>query len=214
MTAPRQQTICTRMEHSPLRKTPAPYRIVPVTADLVEASWKLRLRALRDHPDAFGQPYDDAVALSAAEVQRTFETFWDFRDNRTFIALSASDELVGMTGVARHYRTRERHRMDIWGVYVAPEHRGQGLADRLLATAIDHARTREGVLQLHLQVVSSNLAAIRSYERAGFVRWGRMPRADIVDGRALDSDFMVLMLVAPVEPGTIQSKGTRSCLSN
>lgn len=77
-----------------------------------------------------------------------------------------------MAGVAGWNRPKTQHRMNIWGVYVAPEHRGQGIADRLLEAANDHARGIAGMLQLHLQVVSSNLAAIRSYERAGFVRWG------------------------------------------
>jgi len=100
--------------------------------------------------------------------------------------------------------------MDIWGVYVAPEHRGHGIADRLLEAAIEHARSIEGVLQLHLQAVSSNLAAIRSYERAGFVRWGRMPRADIIDGQSLDNDFMVLMLDAAGNGTGTDSEGTIS----
>jgi len=191
-----------------LSEPPAPYRIVPVTGDLLLQCWELRLRALRDHPEAFGQPHDEAVAFTQADIHRTFETFWDFEDNRTFAALTDDGTVAGMTGVARHYRPKMRHRMDIWGVYVVPEHRGQGIADRLLAAAVDYAREVEGVLQLHLRVVSTNLAATRSYERAGFVRWGRMPRADIVDDVALDNDFMVLMLDTPVEAGTSNPEGT------
>ncbi len=185
-----------------------PYRIVAVTLDLIPHCWDLRLRALRDHPEAFGQPYEEAARLTPDEVRQGFATFWDFEQNRTFAAIDGNGTVVGMTGVAGHYRPKMRHRMDIWGVYVAPEHRGHGLASRLLQAAIGHARQCEGVLQLHLQVVSTNLAAMRSYERAGFVRWGRMPRADIVDGQALDNDFMVLMLDAPAEPGTVAPEGT------
>jgi len=187
--------------------------ILPVTADLLERCWQLRPPALRDHPEAFGQPYEEAAALSAIDVQRTFETFWDFEDNQVFgaVATDGTDgNVVGMTGVAGWNRPKTRHRMDIWGVYVAPEHRGHGIADRLLEAAIEHARSIEGVLQLHLQAVSSNLAAIRSYERAGFVRWGRMPRADIIDGQSLDNDFMVLMLDAAGNGTGTDSEGTIS----
>lgn len=193
-----------------MSERPSRYRIVPITADLFPQCWELRLRALREHPEAFGQPHDEAAALSPDDAQRTFESFWNYRDNRTFAALADDGQAVGMTGVAGWYRPKTRHRMDIWGVYVAPGHRGLGLGDRLLASAISHARNIEGVLQLHLQVVSTNLAATRSYERAGFVRWGRMPRADILDGQALDNDLMVLMLDAPIEPGTSSSEGTHS----
>ncbi|MDQ3656043.1 MAG: GNAT family N-acetyltransferase [Chloroflexota bacterium] len=126
-----------------------PVRIVPITLDLLERCWQLRLRALRDHPEAFGQPYDEAAALSAIDIQQTFETFWNFEDNQVFGAVAADENVVGMTGVAGWRRPKMRHRMDIWGVYVAPEHRGQGIADRLLEAAVDHARGIERVVPFH-----------------------------------------------------------------
>lgn len=198
------------MGYKPLTEIPPTVRIVPITRELLEPCWQIRLCALHDHPEAFGQPYDEAAALTSADIQRVFETFWDFDDNTVFGAIADDGGVAGMTGVARWYRPKMRHRMDIWGVYVAPEYRGQGIADRLLGAAVDYARGVEGVLQLHLQVVSSNRPAIRSYERAGFERWGRMPRADIVDGQALDNDFMVLMLDATGDGMKTEPKGTFS----
>jgi putative acetyltransferase len=84
--------------------------------------------------------------------------------------------------------------MQLWGVYVDPDYRSLGLATRLAGAAIDYARTLPGVLQIHLTVWSNNHAAIASYTRLGFQRWGTMPRADIIDGEAIDYDHMVLML--------------------
>ncbi len=193
-----------------MSESSAATRIVPITRDLLEPCWQLRLRALKDHPEAFGQPYDEAAALTPADILQTFDTFWDFGDNQVFGAVTGDGNVVGMTGVAGWNRAKMRHRMDIWGVYVAPEYRGRGISDRLLDAAIAHARRIDGVLQLHLQVVSSNHAALKSYERSGFVRWGRMPRADIIDGQALDNDFMVLMLDAPGDGMGIDPEGTFS----
>ncbi len=198
------------MERWPLTGASRTTRIVPITAELFPSCWQLRLRALHDHPDAFGQPYDEAAALSESETRQSFESFWNGRDNLVFGAVADDGTVVGMTGVAGWDRPRMRHRMDIWGVYVAPKFRGQGVADRLLQAAIEHARSIEGVLQLHLQVVSTNLVAVRSYERAGFVRGGRRPRADIIDGLALDNDFMVLRLDAPHSSVGTDAEGTHS----
>lgn len=36
------------------------YVIRPITPDEIGAWWELRLRSLRDHPDAFGADYDEA----------------------------------------------------------------------------------------------------------------------------------------------------------
>ncbi len=193
-----------------MTESSASIRILPITAELFPSCWQLRLRALHDHPDAFGQPYAEAAALSQSEVRHSFDSFWNVGNNLVFGAVADDGTVAGMTGVAGWNRPKMRHRMDIWGVYVAPEFRGQGNGDRLLDAAIAHARSIDGVLQLHLQVVSTNVAAVRSYERAGFVRWGQMPRADIIDGQALDNDFMVLTLDSHHSSARTDAEGTHS----
>ena len=52
-------------------------------------------------------------------------------------------------------------------MYIAPAYRGRGLMDTLLE-AVTSAATEEGCLDLRLYVHSSNSAAIRAYEKAGF----------------------------------------------
>ena len=178
---------------------PAPdkdvFTIEQITAERFPAYWALRLRALREHPDAFGQPVDEAVKLSAVEALDQFRTRWDSGDNRTFGAFERDGTPLGMIGVVRETRLRNRHRMSIWGVYVIPEARGRGISSALLDRTLDHARNVPGVLQIHITAASHNTVAIRAYERAGFVRVGRLPRTDILpDGTTIDDDLMVLML--------------------
>ncbi len=57
----------------------------------------------------------------------------------------------------------------VGGFGVAPEHRGQGLASRLIAALLDSARA-QGLTELQLEVITGNTRAIRTYERTGFVR--------------------------------------------
>jgi RimJ/RimL family protein N-acetyltransferase len=170
-----------------------PTRIEVVTIDSFDRSWQLRLRALRDHPDAFGQPYEEAAALADDARLDVFKSFWNHRDNRVFTAVTPDGDLVGMVGLARWYREKMRHRAEIWGMYVSPGYRGTGTAEALMQAAITYGRNSLGLLQVHLEVISTSAAAVRFYERMGFVRYGRMPRADILDGTILDSDLMVLM---------------------
>ena len=171
------------------------FTVERITAERFPACWALRLRALRDHPDAFGQPLAEAVKLSAAEALDQFRTRWDDGDNRAFGAFDPDGVPLGMTGVVREPRRKNRHRMSVWGVYVVPEARGRGISAALLDRALRHAREVPGVLQIHITAASHNTAAIRAYERAGFVRVGRLPRVDILpDGTSIDDDLMVLML--------------------
>ena len=59
----------------------------------------------------------------------------------------------------------------ILDIAVAPEQRGRGVAQLLMAHAVAVAREKEAEL-LALEVRSSNCAAITLYERCGFVRTG------------------------------------------
>lgn len=174
---------------------PHSFSVARITLERSPACWALRLRALREHPDAFGQPVAEAAKLSEAEAIDQFQTRWDSGDNRTFGAFDRDGTPLGMIGVVREPRPKNRHRMSIWGVYVVPEARGRGISSAMLAHALVYARGVPGVLQVHLTAASHNVVAIRSYERAGFVRVGRLPRVDILpDGSTIDDDLMVLML--------------------
>lgn len=169
-------------------------RIERLSEARIAASWQLRLRALRDHPEAFGQPYDEAIAIPLDDAHETLRQRLVSADSATFVAVDGTGGLVGMIGFFREPRAKTAHRGHIVSVYVAPEARGIGISSRLLDTVLSHARSLHGLLQVHLTVTSANTVAVHAYERAGFIRYGRVPRADVLDGTAIDNDLMVLML--------------------
>ena len=90
----------------------------PADATLYRA---LRLRALRDHPDAFTSSYADERErpLEAASQRLAAHAFWGAYRHA---------ELWGMVGLEREPRARNRHKATVMGMYVAPEARGQGVA--------------------------------------------------------------------------------------
>ena len=89
-------------------------------------------------------------------------------------------------------RQNTAHRGHLVGVYLTPSARGRGGSDQLIAAVIAEARNH--VLQLHLAVTQSNLAARRLYERHGFAIYGEDPRRLTVDGVFFDDYLMVLRL--------------------
>jgi len=166
----------------------------PVTMDDLPAWWEMRLRALRDHPEAFGQSYEDARIQAFDDIVREFRERWTANDNRLLLACNDAEIPLGTLGIFRQSGSRFAHRMNVWGVYTLPEWRGQGISRALLAEAIAYARSLPGVLQIHLTVTTTNVAAKRFYERAGFIRYGREPRALLLPDGPIDEDLMVLML--------------------
>jgi GNAT superfamily N-acetyltransferase len=123
---------------------------------------RIRLDALKDEPDAFGSTYAEAMNLSA-EQWRHMTTDWNY-----FLAFDGS-RAVGMASGGL-YPPRPTMRW-LYGMYVAPEWRGTGVAQRLVNVVASWAR-REGVDFLGLHVTESVDRARRFYERVGFVADG------------------------------------------
>ena len=65
-----------------------------------------------------------------------------------------------------------QHKAFIWGIYVDPAHRKQGLGRRLMQTATQHGFETLEVEQLSLGVNANNPGALALYESLGFLRFG------------------------------------------
>jgi len=78
--------------------------------------------------------------------------------------------------------------------FVAPWARGHGLSAKLIEAAEDHARA-SGFQVLNLDVRETQIAAIRLYERLGYVRFGSHPHYARVAGRDVAGHFYYKTLV-------------------
>lgn len=170
--------------------TPAQIDIRAFAADDA-ATWRtIRLEALANAPEAFGQ------ALEHAERQ----PIDDFRQTVSgpFPPFAAFDgaKAVGTAGFYILGGPKMSHRGVLWGMYVSPTHRRQGIGRKLIASVI--SRARERVEQIHLHVVTTNTAAYNLYRSMGFVAYGIEPRALRHAGRDYDEAMMVLMIDNPL----------------
>ncbi len=129
----------------------------------------LRLEMLRAEPAAYASSYQDAVALSEPEWLGRMQT-------APMCALFQGDDPVGLMGYLRERSTKMRHRASLIMVWVRPDARGRGGADRLLAGVLAEAAA-DGIDQMELTVLSSNARALRFYERNGFEIVGTIPNA-------------------------------------
>ena len=161
-----------------------------LTREDAAAFRELRLRALKEHADAFTSSYEEDVQQPLAATEQRIagsagNTFWGaFVDGR----------LQGIVGLTREARRKNAHKADIVAMYVAPEAGRRGLARALLQAVIDHARSVGGLEQLVLTVTRSNQAAFELYRTTGFMTFGVEPRAIKVAGEYFDKEHMILFL--------------------
>jgi RimJ/RimL family protein N-acetyltransferase len=167
--------------------------IRPLDAADAEAFQALRLRGLRESPEAFGSTYEEEAGVPVGEVAARLARGAEGEDV-VFGAFDDGGGLVGVAGLRRDSHGKARHRAHVWGMYVAPEARGRGMGRALLESLIAHARTLVGVERLTLSVVPDNQAARSLYLRLGFVPYGLEPHAYSLDGEYWDSEHMTLAL--------------------
>ena len=153
-------------------------------------------KALRDdmlaaYPEAFtsdpapersAQSYRSRLGLERPEGGEFTLGAWD------------NSRLVGAITCERDPRAKVRHIGHIVGMMVRPETQGTGVGRALLQACIAHARAADGLVMLTLTVTAGNGGAVHLYRSAGFVRYGSLPRAILVDGAYHAKDQMTLAL--------------------
>ncbi|MEU5314731.1 GNAT family N-acetyltransferase [Streptomyces sp. NPDC021562] len=162
--------------------TSSEYVVRAIRADEWEDVKRLRLVALRDpvadiaflesYEEALARPdsfYQDRAAGSAAEAGAA----------RQFIAEAADGTWVGsVTVLIEEAGSKdwagfpvEQRQGHLVGVFVRPEHRGNGLIGALFDAGIRWARER-GAERIRLLVHEDNARAQGAYRKAGFVPSG------------------------------------------
>lgn len=162
-----------------------------LTPDDLEAFQALRLRGLRESPSAFGSTYEEEVDRPLEMVAARLK---ESDDSAVVGAFGGDGALLGMGGVHREGKRKARHRAGIWGMYVVPEARGQGVGRALLQALVEHARGMGGVERLELGVESGNTAARTLYHASGFTTYGVQPDAYRADGQSWDAELMTMAL--------------------
>jgi ribosomal protein S18 acetylase RimI-like enzyme len=138
---------------------------MPDIVRLDQQEWRtlqyLRLSALLDSPDLFLSTYAKEAEFSAEQWQAEFV-------RGEWHACSKDGELAGLIGVTREPGGSpfERYIEYLW---VAPSHRRKGIASYMLATVLGDLRA-VGVPTALLWILDGNEAAMRLYEKVGFVR--------------------------------------------
>jgi len=136
----------------------------------------LRLRSLKEDPDAFGTTWEKAKTYSHDD--------WigQLTNLTTFFAVVDNCDVGMVRGVIDKDNHGHAHLISMW---VAPEARKMGIAKKLIEELMSWARGN-GLSQLLLEVAENNSPAIALYKKLGFVFTGQQralpsPREYIIE---------------------------------
>jgi GNAT superfamily N-acetyltransferase len=164
-------SLSVRPEIVPLLETR--YRVFPK-----KAMWRMILDPARYQP----QPAADAVRLGPADLPEVERLFADgdaadeapdafapaMLEQGTFFGLREGRELIATAGT--HLVNPAESVGAIGNIYTRRDRRSRGLAT-LLTSAVASELLRRGIRTVALNVNQGNAAALRVYERLGFVRY-------------------------------------------
>lgn len=151
----------------------------------------LRLTALKMNPEAFGSTYEREKPFS---IERIKQRILPSEKRITLGAFNEKNRLIGTVTFLRETNIKMQHKGHILGLYVSAANRGQGVAKCLLVKLIELVKKWDGLEQINLTVVSTNLSAIQLYSSLSFNVFGTETKAMKYESQYYDEHLMVLFL--------------------
>ncbi|MGB7876456.1 MAG: GNAT family N-acetyltransferase [Anaerolineales bacterium] len=146
---------------------------------------QIRLRALKEAPYAFSSTYESALQRSEESWREQAENSAQGSDRATFIAFS-DDAPVGIAALYRvENQTNVGAMLQVW---VAPEHRGTGVARDLIDAIFEWAGENNFRMILS-RIRDGNIRAQKFYTKYGFSNSDEFSSSDF-DGVCLVKEVL------------------------
>lgn len=161
--------------------------VAPAEADAATLSrWSENAEYLRALDTAYARPLSARALADRLNPEQSDPTWLEFH-----LRTLEDDRLIGFVGL---HSIEWNNRAAMLGIGIGePEYRGKGYGADALQVILRYAFDELNLYRVGLEVISSNVAAIRSYERLGFQREGARRGAVERDGRRHDLLIMGIL---------------------
>jgi len=168
-------------------------KITRLTPNDYEHFYSLRLASLEECPEEF---VTDAEAWKNAPretINKLLVNSKEKSDTPIFGAWN-QDELIGLIGVNRDMRPSVMHKSTLWGLYVMPGQRKQGLGSALLNEVVKTAQEISDLRLIRAVVTITSKDALSLLKKHGFKVFGQEPEAKRLNEEYYDQVYLWLPL--------------------
>lgn len=134
---------------------------------LTENDWRefsrVRLKALQTDPTVFGSNYEKESQMTEADWRSRLQA----KDNAIFL-LYDGDTPIGVTGVSIDREDPTMKTALLWGSWLAPHYRGNGLSELMYQNRINWAKAQPNVEKIIVSHRASNLSSKYANQKHGF----------------------------------------------
>jgi len=150
---------------------------------------ELRLESLKNYPNNFGSGYEAEVAKPKLAFEMNIE---QQLEEKFIMGAFDGEKLIGICGFVREEATKAQHRGLIIQMYIQPEYQSHKFGLQLLQATTNLAFQLPDMEHIVLGVITTNIAAAKIYEQAGFIEFGLHPNYLKVGNQYFNQRLMVL----------------------
>ncbi|MAT96957.1 MAG: GNAT family N-acetyltransferase [Anaerolineaceae bacterium] len=158
-----------------------------LTPNDFDAYYALRLESLQQCPMMYATDANDWQAAPREVIEK--HLLLSQSEHAPVLGAWRDGMLLGLLGLNPNSRPTVQHKGTLWGFYVTPAARRQGVGKALLEQTVSVARSKLRLEQLRVVVTIHDPTAVRLFEQFGFREFGREPRAKLLDGVYYDQAY-------------------------
>jgi len=168
-----------------------------VIAQLPVKDWQkfkeIRLEALKTNPTAFSNTYEDIAKYPDEKWQKQMKQS-EKKDENYFLFAFDGDKVIGMNGAYWTNKPVTKHIAEVFGVFVNPAYRGQGIGKRLMDEIITEIKKNPQFKKIKLGVNAENIQALKLYLSCGLKVVGRLEK-ELKFGDKYCDELLLEMLI-------------------
>ncbi len=152
-----------------------------------DAYFSLRLESLQQCPMMYATDANDWQAAPREVIEKHLVN--SESGQAPILGAWQGRALVGLLGLMPDSRPTVRHKATLWGMYVIPAFRRQGVGRALVHQAVATAQDLPFLRQLRVVATLDGNTLLRFFTSCGFEEYGREPRAKLFNSIYYDQAY-------------------------